>query len=76
MGHFFLNDAIPPHLILFSPTPSTIISVDLIELMDPLKVYSMKVLGFLPLKPIFMPLDILKMYSEDDREFFEGTRNS
>lgn len=47
------NDAIPPHSMLFSPPPSTVYSVDLIKLMDPLKLYSMNVLCFLPLKPFF-----------------------
>lgn len=59
-----------------SPTSCPIYSIELIELMDPLKLYSMNVLCFLPLKPFFMPRDSLKMYSVDDKELFEGTRSS
>ena len=31
---------------------------------------------FLPLNPFFMPLNILKMYNEDDTELFERIRRS
>lgn len=62
--------AIPPQPIL-KPHHHTIYWLDLIKLMDPLKSYSMNILCFLPLKTFFMPLDILKMYSEDDTVLFE-----